>query len=282
MFKLNQKAWGWFYGVGLGVLGLAIFQAIQMGRGPSINFLDVGQGDSILIQTPEFHQILIDAGPGSAVVDELGMAMGFFDRSIDLFILSHPDRDHFAGVLDAMQKYRIERILMTGVASEDSMYHEFLSQAKANGVQIELASDDRDIQIGPDLYLDVLYPLKGQNLTGQVPSDKNNTSTMAKLVQKDGNIIKSIALLNGDAEFPEEFEVLAAGADVTANILKLGHHGSKFATSDWFLKAVSPKTVAISVGAGNSYGHPNPETLERVKGVGVKRTDREGTITFEF
>ena len=123
----------WFYGVGLGVLILVTFQAIQMGRSPTISFLDVGQGDAILIKTAESHQILIDAGIGSQVVDELGKNMDFFDKSIDLFILSHPDRDHFAGILDVMQKYKIERILMTGVASTDSMYREFLEQAKATG-----------------------------------------------------------------------------------------------------------------------------------------------------
>ncbi len=281
-FKLDRTNWAWFIIIGLSALVLAAFQAFQTVQRPSIRFLDVGQGDAILIKTPESHQILIDAGPGSAVVDELGKAMDFFDKEIDLFVLSHPDRDHFAGILDVMQKYKIDRILMTGVASDDSMYREFLAQAKATGAQIEFANDDRDIQIGPDLFLDVLYPLKGQNLVGLMPSDKNNTSTMLRLVQKDGDKIHSIALLNGDAEFPEESQVLVAGEDVSADILKLGHHGSKFATSDWFLKAVSPKTVVASVGAGNKYGHPNPETLERVKGLEVRRTDQEGTITFEF
>ena len=282
MFKLSRKIWIWFYGICFGVLILTILQTIQMGRDPSISFLDVGQGDAILIQTAEFHQILIDAGIGSQVVDKLGKNMDFFDRSIDLFVLSHPDRDHFAGILDTMQKYKIERILMTGVTSTDFMYKEFLEQAKTTGAQIDFANADQDVQIGPGLFLDVLYPLKGQNLIGQTPSDKNNTSTMVRLIQKNGDQVRSIALLNGDAEFPEEFEVLAAGEDVTADILKLGHHGSKFATSDGFLKAVSPKTVVASVGADNKYGHPNPETLERVKGLEIRRTDKEGTIIFDF
>jgi len=282
VFKLDRTNWVWFIIIGLSAFVLAAFQAFQTIQRPSIRFLDVGQGDAILIKTAESHQILVDAGMGSAVVDELGKSMDFFDKSIDLFVLSHPDRDHFAGVLDVMQKYKIERILMTGVASTDSMYRDFLAQAKATGTPIEFANDDRDIQIGPNLFLDVLYPLRGQNLVGLMPSDKNNTSTMVRLVRKDGNSIHSIALFNGDAEFPEESEVLAAGEDVSADILKLGHHGSKFATSEWFLKAVAPKTVVASVGADNKYGHPNPETLERVKGLEVRRTDREGTIVFEF
>jgi competence protein ComEC len=280
--RLTQKQLVWFYGVGFGVLALAIFQAAQMSQGGSIHFLNVGQGDSILIQTPEFHQILIDAGPGSAVVDELGKTMGFFDKSIDLFVLSHPDRDHFAGALDVMQKYKIDRFLLTGVASEDTLYQEFLSQAKAARIPIDFAEADQDYRIGSNLYLDVLYPLKGQSLVGQTPSDKNDTSAMIRLVRKESDETSSIALLTGDAEAPEESEVMVAGEDLKTEILKLGHHGSKFSTSDEFLKEVSPKTVVVSAGEGNKYGHPSPETMEKVKNMIIRRTDREGTITLKF
>jgi competence protein ComEC len=301
-FKLDRTNWVWFLVFGLSALALSGFQALQTIQRPSIRFLDVGQGDAILIRTPEFHTILVDAGPGSVVVDQLGKAMGFFDKTIDLFVLSHPDRDHFAGILDVFQKYKIDRILMTGVTSPDSMYEDFLAQAKANDVQIEFANADRDVQIGPDLYLDVLYPLKGQNLVGQMPSDKNDTSTMVRLVQKGGicgncaicgncginnskqktDNYHSIAILTGDAEFQEESEVLAAGEDVSADILKLGHHGSKYSTSVGFLDAINPKIAVVSAGAGNKYGHPAPETLEKVKKLVVRRTDKEGTITFNF
>ncbi len=281
--------------MGFGALTLASLQAFQIGEAPSIRFLDVGQGDAILIKTAEKHQILIDAGIGSQTVDDLGENMDFFDKSIDLFILSHPDRDHFAGILDTLQKYRIERILMTGVVSTDSMYQDFLNQAKASGIPIDFASSDQDLQIGQNLFLDVIYPLKNQSWIGQSPNDKNNTSTMVRLVQKTGNCggggtsgicgkndTRSIALLNGDAELPEESEVLAAGEDVGAEILKLGHHGSKSSTSDGFLGAVSPTTVVVSAGAANKYGHPAPETMEKVKGLEVRRTDQEGTLMFKF
>ena len=282
MLKLNRKTWAWFYGIGLGALALAVLQVTQLAQAPSINFLNVGQGDAILIKTPEFHQILIDAGPGSAVVDELGKTMDFFDKSIDLFVLTHPDRDHFAGVLDVMQKYRIERILLTGVVSEDSLYREFLDQAKKIGIPIDFAESNQDIQIGPTLYLDIVYPPQGQTLLGQIPKDKNNTSTMLRLIRKEGDNIEPIALLTGDAEAPEELEVLASGEDIGAKILKLGHHGSKSSTTQGFLRAVSPKTVVVSAGLGNRYGHPASETMEKVKGLEVRRTDQEGTIIFDF
>lgn len=278
----NQKQLFQFYAVGLGLLALALNQAFQLQQGARLSFLDVGQGDAILIQTPEFHQILIDAGVGSKVVDELGKTMDFFDKEIDLFVLTHPDRDHFAGVLDVLQKYKINRILMTGVVSNDSMYREFLSQAKAEGIPIEFAESDRDYQIGTDLYLDVLYPPRENLLIGQSPSDKNNTSVALRLLQSKGGGMKPLALMAGDAEAPEEALILASGEDVRAEILKLGHHGSKSSTTETFLKAVNPSVAVVSAGLGNRYGHPAPETMEKVKNLEIRRTDKEGTVTITF
>lgn len=279
---LTQKQLFQFYAVGLGLLALAVFQASQLNQGARLSFLDVGQGDAILIQTPEFHQVLIDAGIGSKVVDELGKTMDFFDKDIDLFVVTHPDRDHFAGILDVLQKYKINRILVTGIVSTDSMYREFLSQAKTTGIPFDFAESNRDYQIGTDLYLDILYPPKNNGLIGQSPSDKNNTSVAIRLLQKNGTGMKPLAIMAGDAEIPEETQILASGEDVRAEILKLGHHGSKSSTSDAFLKAVNPKTVVVSAGIDNRYGHPAPETMEKVKGLEVRRTDREGTVTIAF
>jgi competence protein ComEC len=282
MLKLDRKTWLWFYAIGLALLGLSIFQAFRLNQGGRIQFLDVGQGDAILIQTPEFHQILIDAGPGSAVVDELGRTMDFFDKSIDLFVLTHPDRDHFGGILDAIQKYTIGRILMVGIASDDAFYREFEDQIRGLGIPVDFAESDRDYQIGPDLYLDVLYPVPGRSLVGQKLEDKNNSSAVVRLVQMTENGIRPIALITGDAERPEEYEILRSGEEVDAEILKLGHHGSKSSTSEAWLVAVSPKIAVVSAGADNRYGHPAPETMEKVKNLEVRRTDREGTITIKF
>jgi competence protein ComEC len=282
MPHFDRKTWLWFYGIGLGALTLALFQALSIDQGGTIRFLDVGQGDSILIKTPEHHTILVDAGPDSSVVDRLGEAMGFFDRKIDLFVMTHPDRDHFSGILDVLPRYKIGQILLSGVASDDAYYDDFISQAKAQGIPFDIASSDTDYQIGPNLFLDVLFPLKGMSLIGQKPVDKNDTSVVTRLIEKEDNSVKSLALLTGDAETLEENQILASGEDVSANILKLGHHGSKYSTSIGFLDAVDPKIAAVSAGAGNKYGHPAPETLEKVKNLEVRRTDKEGTIIFDF
>jgi len=277
-FTRNQLTW--FYAIGLGLFILSLFQAVSVCQPSKISFLDVGQGDAILIQTSELHQILVDAGPDISVVDELGKTMPYFDKTIDLFVLSHPDRDHFGGILDLMQKYSIKKILMSGISSDDSFYREFLTQTKILGIPINFAERDRDYQIGPNLYLDVLYPPQGNHLIGQIPNDKNNQSLVLRIVEKRGESIRPIILLTGDAEALEETRILAEGNDVRAEILKLGHHGSKYSTSDIFLKNVSPKTVVVSAGKDNRYGHPAPETLEKVRGLDIRRTDKEGDFSF--
>ena len=104
----------------IGILALVVFQFLQITDNQlRLSFLDIGQGDSILIQTPEHQNILIDAGEGSQVIGELGKQMGFFDKTINLFILTHPHRDHFGGLLEILQKYSVKQIMLTGVISND-------------------------------------------------------------------------------------------------------------------------------------------------------------------
>lgn len=285
--RFTNKQWLWFYGIGLGFLFLAILELTRLGVGLSVSFLDVGQGDAILIQTPEHHQILIDAGPGSAVLEGLGRRMDFFDKDIDLFVLSHPDRDHFAGILDVLQKYRINTVLMSGVVSGDAEYRDFLNQISANKTSVWFAQSDQDLEVSPGVVLDVLYPLAGQSYIGQEPVDKNNTSVVMRLVERAANRWgaeewRPLILFTGDAEEPEEKMLLASGQELRAETLKLGHHGSKTATSDAFLAAVNPKTAIISVGADNKFGHPHAETLAKLGSMPVRRTDKGGDITFKY
>ena len=266
---------------------LAILQFSQLGSGLRVGFLDVGQGDAILIQTPEHHQILIDAGPGSQVLEGLGRRMRFFDKTIDFFVLTHPDRDHFGGILDVMQKYKIGVILMSGVVSGDLAYQDFLDRADRAKIPIWFAQNDQDLEISPGVVLDVLYPPTGQSFVGQEFKDKNNTSVVMRLVQKGADPWSAegwrpLVMLMGDAEGPEEEALLASGQDLRAEILKLGHHGSKTGTSEAFLAAVHPKMAIVSVSADNKFGHPAPETLARLKSIQVRRTDGEGDITLKY
>lgn len=280
MVHLSKKQWFSFYAVAIGCLFLVSQVFADVHREFRVSFLDVGQGDSILIQTPEFKTILIDTGPDSTVVDRLGEQMGFFDKSIDLFILTHPDRDHHAGILDVMRQYQIKQILLTGVSNRDPMYLEFLAEAKRQNIPIVFPQSDEDWQIGSDLYLDLLYPYAGQDLVGQSVKNRNNTSVVLRLLRQTDDGMEALMMLSGDAEVEQERELVVSGQDLTADILKLGHHGSKTSTTDGFLAAVDPKTVVISVGKDNQFGHPHPETMEKVADLEVRQTMGEGTIEF--
>lgn len=274
----DRKHWLLFYGICVGLLFLVIVQLSNAHQTLKVSVLDVGQGDAILIQTPEYHNILIDAGSGSAVVDQMGGQLSFFDKTIDVFVLTHPHRDHYGGILDVMQKYKINKVLLTGVSAEDPVYLSFLE--KAEETEMIFIQNHQDLQISPNVYLDVLYPFKDQSLVGQDVHNKNNTSIVARLVRRSKSGLESLVMLTGDAEMEEEREILLSGQEVKSDILKVGHHGSKTATSDAFLAAVNPETAIVSAGEDNKFEHPHPETLEKLGSLNIQQTMKDGTIEF--
>lgn len=276
------KKWVIIHAVCTGVLFLIIVQIFSVRQSPDVSILDVGQGDAIVIQTPEYHNILIDSGPDSKTVDRLSEELSFFNKTIDVFILTHPHSDHYGGILDVMQKYHIRKIIMTGVASGDPVYLAFLDEVKRQKIETIFIQNNRDIQIGPNLYMDIIYPLNNQNYIGQNVSNANNTSIVARLLHLSRSGWETLAILTGDAESEEEREILLAGQDVSAGILKLGHHGSKTATSDAFLRAVSPNTAVISVGRDNKFGHPHKETMDKLGDITIHQTMKEGSVSFSF
>ncbi|MCK5610341.1 MBL fold metallo-hydrolase [Candidatus Pacearchaeota archaeon] len=280
MQNWNLKHWLTIDLILIGLLFLVTIQCFAVHQKLTVSFLDVGQGDAIFIQTPEHHNILIDAGAGAMVVDEMSKAMNFFDKTIDLFILTHPHRDHYGGILDVLQKYDIEKIMLTGVVTNDPMYGDFLHTIKAKNIDLIFVQNNQDLQIGSDLYLDFLYPFEGQSLVGQAVHNKNNTSIVARLLQRNSDGWTPLMLLTGDAEIEQEREILLSGQGVGSGILKLGHHGSKTATSDPFLAAVNPLTVVVSAGLDNKFEHPHAETIEKVKHLEVRNTMMEGLVEF--
>ena len=274
----NLKRWVLSHIIMLLMLTLCAHQFFQItNNNLSIAVLDIGQGDSILIQTPEHKNILIDAGLSGKVVEELGKQFGFFNKTIDLFIITHPDRDHYAGILDVMQKYTISQLMITGIANPDPLYESFLQQIISKNIPIIFPKNNQDLQIGRNAYLDILYPFANQSLIGQKVKNKNNTSIVAHLRKADSN---SLILLTGDAEHEEEKEILLSGQDIKSPILKLGHHGAKTSTSDEWLAAVSPKTAIISANIDNQFGHPHQETLDKLSDLQILQTV-DGTIEFE-
>jgi len=222
-------------------------------------FFDVGQGDSIYIETPNKFQVLIDGGPDLKVLEGLSREMPFYDRTIDLIILSHPDHDHIFGLLEVLKRYKVKNILWTGVIKETAEYEEWVKLIKQEKANIMLAKAGQEIilQKEPLIYFKILYPF--ESLENQKAEDSNDTSIVAKLVYNDKSF-----LFVGDISCKIEKQL----SDVDVDILKVGHHGSNNSSCQEFIERVSPKTAVVSVGE-NKWGHPSDEVLQRLKQFGI-------------
>lgn len=241
-----------------------------------VDYLNVGQGDSILIKTPYEQNILIDGGPDNSVLSGLGNNLAYYDKDIDLVILSHPDADHVTGLVEVLRRYHVKKVMLTGVSHKASYYLAFLDEIKKQNIPTEIVKGPEDITLGKDLDMRILYPLTC--LEGQKVENTNDTSIVADLRYKNDSF-----LFTGDAEQKVEDELISDKVDLSADVLKVSHHGSKTATSQEFLDAVKPQIAVISVGKDNKYGHPTPTVLDRLAQNGIKilRTDKGGTIVID-
>jgi len=264
---------GLFFSFGFAVYLLIIIPDSEF----HIYFLDVGQGDSIYIKTPENHQIIIDGGPNNVVMESLGDVIPFFDKSIDLMVLTHPHADHIDGLVEMLHRYKVQSVLITGVNYSNSTYDEFLNILVSKNIEVFIAEDNFDLKFG-DVFLDIIYPFD-QIVSGNI-KNINNSSIAIKVLYKDRSI-----LLTGDLEEEIESELVEKQIDLKSDIYKAGHHGSRTASGKGFLIKVLPDIVVIQCGIGNSFGHPHEESLSRMNELGIKniiRTDIEGMIEFIF
>lgn len=264
----------WFSIALLFILAILIWLAL-LSEKPSdyltVNFLDVGQGDAIFIEAPNHNQVLIDGGPGSAVLSQLGAIMPFYDREIDLLVSTHPDSDHLSGLVDVLEQYKVNQVLTTGVKGKTKEFEKWEEVLKDKNIMVEIARAGQVIKVSENISLNILSP--DEDLDGKAAEDLNDTSIVGRLVYGDLEI-----MLTGDAEKKTEEELINGGGSLDSDILKVGHHGSKSSTSAEFLREVSPEAAVIQVGANNRYRHPSREVLERLKGIPIYRTDQNGRI----
>ncbi|OGG38123.1 hypothetical protein A2116_01355 [Candidatus Jorgensenbacteria bacterium GWA1_49_17] len=233
-----------------------------------IYFLDVGQGDSEFVKLPGGTDILIDGGPPNGrALNELARALERGDRYIDLVILSHPQLDHFGGLVEVLKRYKVGVFIWNGAETDSDAFAELKETLRENGIpEVILGAGDKIKAGGSEII--VISPddelLKAKDL--------NDTSLVLELVS--GN---SKTLFTGDAS-AAVLENLRSG---DLDILKVAHHGSKFSSSAEFLKAVKPEAAVVEVGR-NSYGHPTYEALEALRSAGAQifRTDVDGTLKF--
>lgn len=244
-----------------------------------VTFFDVGQGDAIFIETPQQNQILIDGGPDASVLEKLGKEMLFWDRTIDLIILTHPEQDHIAGLLEVLKHYRVKNVMWTGVVRDIAEYKEWLrllKQEEANVIFTKAGQKITCLECRRQVWeLLVLFPFEG--LRGEETMQSNNTSVVTKLMSARVEF-----LFTGDIEESVEQELILRDVSLKSDVLKVAHHGSKTSSISDFVAAVSPTFAVISAGRNNRYGHPHLQTLETLRRYNsdILRTDIDGDIKF--
>ncbi|NOY27247.1 MAG: MBL fold metallo-hydrolase, partial [Oligoflexia bacterium] len=235
-----------------------------------VEMLDVGQGDSILITTPAGKRVLIDGGIKQAdVVDKLRQR-GV--TQLDLVVATHPHADHIGGLADVLAALPVKFYTDNGLPHTTQVYAKLMQMVDDRGITYRPAQVGQSFHLDDGIVIDVLFPT-GTPLTG-TRSDLNANSVVLRMTHGD-----RCFLFTGDSEDPTETELERNGLE-PCDVLKVAHHGSRYSTSDAWLRLVKPTIALISAGVHNRYGHPAPETLQRLAhaGVQVYRTDTMGDI----
>lgn len=240
----------------------------------SVHVLDIGQGDAILVELPDEQRWLIDGGPDDSVVAALQRVLPFGERRLTGIMLTHPHNDHVAGLNDVLRQFSVEYVVMAGSVHTSPSYINFLETVKNIGIEVIAIEEPIMWQDEKERWRwEFLYPQGG----AVSDTNLNNQSIVSRLVVGEQQF-----LLTGDAEVEVEQLLVGQGVDLSATVLKVGHHGSDTSTSESFLNAVNPEHAVISLGEGNSFGHPHQSVLERLseKAVNILRTDEQGTVSF--
>lgn len=251
------------------IIWVFVFREAKQNDILEIDFFDVGQGDGIFVETGDGKQMLVDGGPSNVILEKLGKEMGFYDRYIDLVILTHPEYDNIGGLIEVIKRYNIGAIITTGVVRDTNQYKEWIKIIEQKNIPIYIAQLGGQIDFGNNIKMDILYPF--ENLVGQEVSNTNNSSIVGKLVYKDFEV-----LLTGDIEKSVERKLVNSGIDLKADVLKVPHHGSKTSSTEEFLQAVNSVINIIQAGKDNKYGHPHQEVLERMANVFI--TGKSGDV----
>ncbi len=251
-----------------------ILDFLYMPKG-EVSFLSVGQGDAQLIQILAGN-ILIDAGPDAKILSELDKLLPFYDRTIDLFILSHPNKDHLNGLFDILERYKIRAVMLNNLSYSSSLFQKLLQELDKRGILIIKGITGVNVSWENQDNLLFLYP----DTMVSSRQDPNKFSSVNMLF-----LGQNCFLFTGDISFAQEKKILPllSCSNDNSHILKVPHHGSRYSSSNLFLEKFKPQIAVIEVGE-NSYGHPHPDTLERLKNIGAQifRTDLDGTIRFKI
>ena len=272
---MKYSSWVILLAIFLFVFDFIIWEEIvfsESDKNSKIYFLNVGQGDSELVVLPNNVKVLIDGGPDNKVLNELSQNISSYDRYIDLVILSHAQLDHFGGLIRVVKNYKIGAFIFNGRNGTSAAYKDLENEIKQNKIPVITLSQNDKINY-LDNKFEILSPSK------KLLEDKNLNNTVL-VIKFTGN--NESVLFTGDIGKNIEDDLIGSG-NLKSDILKVAHHGSKYSSAQEFLDFVSPKISVIEVGK-NSYGHPNPSVLNRLKEVNSRifRTDINGTVKIEL
>jgi competence protein ComEC len=254
-------------------IGLSLFGGESSSEFLEVHFLDVGQGDAVLIQTPDGFEVLIDGGATSQVIRQLATEQSWNDRLIDVVIATHPDTDHVGGLVDVLERYDVDLIVQTETDSDSPAATAFESAVLNEGADVQFARAGQVIRVGASTTIEILSPASD---TGAWRA--NAASIIVRVVYGD-----TAFMLTGDApDSIEDYLVGAYGADLKSDVLKLGHHGSQTSTSELWLDTVQPQYAVVSASLDNRYGHPNQTVMQRVfaRNIQTSHTGVDGTVSF--
>ena len=254
------------------ILSILLFSILRDSNKLQLHFLNIGQGDAILIRTPEGQNILIDGGPDNKLLAEIGKVLPWGEREIDYLVISHYHADHMMGFIEVLNKYKVRNVLVGAHLPDDFLYRVWVDKLEEKNIKPTIVKAGEQFIVSEDLIWQII-------LADSYNKDYNENSVVMRLSYKDQDF-----LFTGDLGAEGEERILASGMDISAEYLKVGHHGSRYSSSEAFLQAVQPKICIISSGIDNTHGHPHKEAVERLKDAGcqIKDTQDLGLISFEI
>jgi len=261
------------------VLGILFIVESQKVGKLRLIFCDIGQGDGMLIVTPKGKQVVVDSGPGSKIVDCLGVNMPFWDRTIEMMILTHAQQDHMEGQVEIFNRYSVERVVWSGVENTTALFSAWQKLLSAEKSAVHLGRTGDKLKLDKVVF-DVLWPSQEKSNLWKIapPTDINDSSVVVRLEYNPdtGSEEAICAYLTGDLSK----EILEGLINKPCQILKISHHGSKTGTNQEILEKVNPEIAIIQVGSKNRFGHPRKEVLDLLisKGIRILRNDTSGTI----
>ncbi len=240
----------------------------------TVAFLNIGQGSATFIESPTGVQVIIDGGPNKTLMREISSVLPWYDKHIDMLIVTNPDKDHYEGFIPILDRFTVDVFMESGTITKVEAFAILKQKISKKKIPDIVARRGQVIDIGGGAYIEILFP--DRDVSGL---SSNKGSIVARLVYGDTSL-----LFQGDSPKAMENYLVSLGKEILdSDMIGVGHHGSKTSSGEEYIKAVSPKYAIISSGKGNSYGHPHQETLDTLNKnkVQILRTDEIGRITFQ-